>query len=292
MRRSFERGSRVCSKRTTSRSSPRSVTPTTFSLESDDLRPDVAVVDIRMPPTHTDEGLRAAREIRSRYPGDRRSRPVAAPRGRVRVATRRREAGRVGYLMKERVGRVEELIDALQRVAAGECVVDRAVVDELLARRRQVDPIDELTPREREVLALIAEGRSIKASAGPSGSARRRWRHTSRRLREARNQERHPKTIGACSPCSPTSGARTTRGEFRGGGKRTCMWLSWLGYGITTPLGPCSPGRVADEDHLRAGADEAVEQILGEPVVDLADRDRGAQEMVAPRVEILTSKPF
>ena len=62
--------------------------------------------------------------------------------------------------MKERVGRIEQLIDALQRVVAGECVVDRAVVDELLARRRQVDPIDELSPREREVLALIAEGRS------------------------------------------------------------------------------------------------------------------------------------
>ena len=62
--------------------------------------------------------------------------------------------------MKERVGRVEQLLDAVERVAAGECVVDRAIVDELLARRRQVDPLEELTPREREILALIAEGRS------------------------------------------------------------------------------------------------------------------------------------
>jgi DNA-binding NarL/FixJ family response regulator len=62
--------------------------------------------------------------------------------------------------MKERVGRVEQLLDALQRVAAGECVVDRAVVDDLLARRRRVDPIEELTSREREILALMAEGRS------------------------------------------------------------------------------------------------------------------------------------
>jgi DNA-binding NarL/FixJ family response regulator len=62
--------------------------------------------------------------------------------------------------MKERVGRVQQLIDALQRVAASECVVDRAVVDELLARRRQMDPIAELTPREREILALMADGRS------------------------------------------------------------------------------------------------------------------------------------
>ena len=62
--------------------------------------------------------------------------------------------------MKERVGRIEQLLDALQRVAAGECVVDRAVVDELLTRRRRTDPLDALTPREREILALMAEGRS------------------------------------------------------------------------------------------------------------------------------------
>jgi serine/threonine-protein kinase PknK len=64
--------------------------------------------------------------------------------------------------MKERVGRVQELLDAVQRVAAGECVIDRAVVDELLIRRRRVDPIADLTPREREILAVIAEGRSNK----------------------------------------------------------------------------------------------------------------------------------
>lgn len=125
-----------------------------------DLRPDVALVDIRMPPTHTDEGLRAAREIRSRYPGT-----------AVLVLSQHLESDyalqlveekpeRVGYLMKERVGRLEQLLDAVQRVAAGECVVDRAVVDELLARRRRVDPVEELTSREREIIALMAEGRS------------------------------------------------------------------------------------------------------------------------------------
>jgi DNA-binding NarL/FixJ family response regulator len=125
-----------------------------------DLRPDVALVDIRMPPTHTDEGLRAARVIRSRYPEtavlvlSQHLEPAYA----VRLVEEQPEG--VGYLMKERVGRVQQLLDALQRVAAGECVVDRAIVDELLARRRQVDPISELTPREREILALIAEGRS------------------------------------------------------------------------------------------------------------------------------------
>ena len=125
-----------------------------------DARPDVALVDIRMPPTHTDEGLRAAREIRSRYPEtavlvlSQHLEPAYA----LRLVEEKPEG--VGYLMKERVGRVQQLLDAVQRVAAGECVVDRAVVDELLARRRQVDPLAELTPREREILALMAEGRS------------------------------------------------------------------------------------------------------------------------------------
>jgi DNA-binding NarL/FixJ family response regulator len=125
-----------------------------------DRRPDVALVDIRMPPTHTDEGLRAAAEIRSRYPEtavlvlSQHLEPAYA----MRLIEERPES--VGYLLKERVGRVQELLDAVQRVAAGECVIDRAVVDELLARRRRVEPLDELTPREREVLALIAEGRS------------------------------------------------------------------------------------------------------------------------------------
>ena len=125
-----------------------------------EARPDVALVDIRMPPTHTNEGLRAAREIRSQYPET----AVLVlsqhlePEYALRLVEERPEG--VGYLLKERVGRVQQLLDALERVAAGECVVDRAVVDELLARRRRVDPISELTPREREILALMAEGRS------------------------------------------------------------------------------------------------------------------------------------
>jgi DNA-binding NarL/FixJ family response regulator len=125
-----------------------------------DLCPEIALVDIRMPPTHTDEGLRAAREIRSRYPGT----AVLVlsqhlePDYALQLVEEKPE--RVGYLMKERVGRIEQLLDAVQRVAAGECVVDRAVVDELLTRRRRTDPLDALTSREREILALMAEGRS------------------------------------------------------------------------------------------------------------------------------------
>jgi DNA-binding NarL/FixJ family response regulator len=125
-----------------------------------DRSPDVALVDIRMPPTHSDEGLRAAREIRSRYPGT--AVLVLSQHLELEYALQlvEEKPERVGYLMKERVGRVEQLLDAVERVAAGECVIDRAVVDELLARSRRVDPIEELTPREREILALMAEGRS------------------------------------------------------------------------------------------------------------------------------------
>jgi DNA-binding NarL/FixJ family response regulator len=125
-----------------------------------DRAPDVALVDIRMPPTHTDEGVRAAHEVRSSYPGtavvvlSQHLEPTYA----VRLLD---ESPRgVGYLLKERVGRVQQLVDAMERVVAGECVVDRAVVDGLLESKRLVDPLADLTSREREVLALIAEGRS------------------------------------------------------------------------------------------------------------------------------------
>jgi DNA-binding NarL/FixJ family response regulator len=123
-------------------------------------RPDVALVDIRMPPTHTDEGLRAAQQIRSRYAET----AVVVlsqylePAYALRLIEESPEG--VGYLLKERVGRVEQLVDAVQRVGAGECVIDRAVVDELLAKRRRADPAAALTQREREILALMAEGRS------------------------------------------------------------------------------------------------------------------------------------
>jgi DNA-binding NarL/FixJ family response regulator len=125
-----------------------------------DRGPEIALVDIRMPPTHTDEGLRAARQIRSQYPAT--AVLVLSQHLEPDYALQLVEAQpeRVGYLLKERVGRIEQLLDALQRVTAGECVVDRAVVDELLARRRHMDPLDVLTPREREILALMAEGRS------------------------------------------------------------------------------------------------------------------------------------
>jgi DNA-binding NarL/FixJ family response regulator len=122
--------------------------------------PDVALIDIRMPPTHTDEGLRAAVEIRSNHPGT--AALVLSQHLEPRYAQRliQENPAKVGYLLKERVGRPAQLLDALRRVAGGECVVDREIVDELMRRSRAPDPLDELTPREREILALIAEGRS------------------------------------------------------------------------------------------------------------------------------------
>jgi DNA-binding NarL/FixJ family response regulator len=123
-------------------------------------RPDVALVDIRMPPTHTDEGVRAARTIREHYPET----AVLVlsqhlePDYALQLVEEKPE--RLGYLLKERVGRIGQLLDALERLVAGECVVDRAVVEELLAHRRREDPLEELTTREREILALMAEGRS------------------------------------------------------------------------------------------------------------------------------------
>ncbi|MDT7684271.1 MAG: hypothetical protein QOG57_4581 [Pseudonocardiales bacterium] len=118
--------------------------------------PDVTVVDIRMPPTHTDEGLRAAVEIRRRAPGAKilvLSQYVEVTYAGDLFADR---AGGVGYLLKDRVVDVDELTDALRRVAAGGTVLDPQVVSELFAARR--DPLATLTPREREVLGLMAQG--------------------------------------------------------------------------------------------------------------------------------------
>jgi DNA-binding NarL/FixJ family response regulator len=123
-------------------------------------KPDVAIVDIRMPPTYTDEGIVAATRIREHYPDT--GVLVLSQHLEPRYAMRLLEhsPSRIGYLLKERVARVEELTKAILRIDAGECVVDRAVVEELIERRRIDDPLARLSPREREILALMAEGRS------------------------------------------------------------------------------------------------------------------------------------
>jgi DNA-binding NarL/FixJ family response regulator len=128
-------------------------------------KPDVAVVDIRMPPTNTDDGLRAALEIRAELPDT-----------GVLVLSQYVEegyaldlvgdsAGGVGYLLKDRVADVERFVDSVRRVADGGSALDPEVVSQLVGRARRDDPLGELTPREREVLELMAEGRSNNAIA-------------------------------------------------------------------------------------------------------------------------------
>ncbi|MET7419370.1 response regulator transcription factor [Dactylosporangium sp. NPDC005555] len=125
----------------------------------EEVKPDLAVVDIRMPPTHTNEGLAAAREIRARFPSV--AILVLSAFVEVEHAIELLASGeRIGYLLKTRITDVEEFLETLQRVQDGGTVVDPAVVQELVAAHRRRDPLDVLSPREREVLALMAEGRS------------------------------------------------------------------------------------------------------------------------------------
>jgi DNA-binding NarL/FixJ family response regulator len=128
-------------------------------------KPDVAIVDIRMPPTHTDEGLRAALMIRRELPNT----AVVVLSSYVEkdyaVELLGDSAEGVGYLLKERVADVERFIDAIRRVAAGGSALDPEVVSQMLGRGRAAGRLDELTRREREVLALMAEGRSNHAIA-------------------------------------------------------------------------------------------------------------------------------
>jgi DNA-binding NarL/FixJ family response regulator len=123
-------------------------------------RPDVAVVDIKMPPTHTDEGLVAAEEIRDAHPevGVLVLSHYVESRYAMRLLEEHPE--RSGYLLKERVSDVAVLVDALQRIAEGECVLDPTIVSRLIGRPREHSPLDELTARELEILSLMAEGHS------------------------------------------------------------------------------------------------------------------------------------
>jgi DNA-binding NarL/FixJ family response regulator len=139
----------------------------------DTLQPDVAIVDVRMPPSFTDEGLRAALVLRRQWP--RVAVLVLSQYVEERYATEllASDTKGVGYLLKDRVADVDEFLDALRRVTAGGTALDPEVVSQILVRRRP-DPLDRLTPREGEVLRLMAEGRSnggIAAALVISGSA-------------------------------------------------------------------------------------------------------------------------
>jgi DNA-binding NarL/FixJ family response regulator len=128
-------------------------------------RPDAAIVDIRMPPTHTDEGLVATQRIRSEHPeiGVLLLSQYVEPSYAMRLLEEHPE--RVGYLLKQRVFDTAILVDALRRIIEGESVIDPTIVSRLLGRQRREDPLEELTEREREVLGLVAEGLSNRAIA-------------------------------------------------------------------------------------------------------------------------------
>jgi DNA-binding NarL/FixJ family response regulator len=162
-------------------------------------KPDVAIVDVRMPPTHTDEGLRAAREIRAELPEV----SVLVLSQYVEVTYARElladSAEGLGYLLKDRVADVGALTDAVRRVGAGGSALDPEVVSQMLGRRRQEDPLEELTPREREVLGLIAEGHSNAAIARllvvTPGAVEKHTQHIFAKLGLAQDDDQHRRVM-------------------------------------------------------------------------------------------------
>ena len=162
-------------------------------------RPDIAVVDVRMPPTHTDEGLRAAVEARRTAPGT----AVLVLSQYVEVAYADElladGAGGVGYLLKDRVADVDTFLAALEDVVAGGTALDPQVVAQLFARRRADDPVRRLTPREREVLGLIAEGHSNTAIARilvvTPGAVEKHTQHIFAKLDLAPDEDQHRRVL-------------------------------------------------------------------------------------------------
>jgi DNA-binding NarL/FixJ family response regulator len=141
----------------------RAANPDELLLKVRSYAPDIAIVDIRMPPTQTDEGIRAAREIRERHPETGvlvLSQHVAHT---YAVELLSDDAEGLGYLVKDRIADVDEFIGAVRRVAGGGSALDPLVVAELVGRTRGDDPVQRLSPREREVMELMAEGRSNQA---------------------------------------------------------------------------------------------------------------------------------
>jgi DNA-binding NarL/FixJ family response regulator len=151
-----------------------------------ELRPELVIVDIRMPPTHTTEGLDAASSIREEFPD--KAIVVLTAHVQVERATELLAGGeRVGYLLKTRVTDVDDFVETLGRIVKGGAVVDPALVQELVTARRAEDPLDVLSPREREVLSLMAEGRSNAGIAHhlwiTEGTVEKHVRSILRRLR-------------------------------------------------------------------------------------------------------------
>ncbi|MET9272997.1 response regulator transcription factor [Kribbella sp. NPDC003557] len=163
-----------------------------------DLRPDLVVMDIRMPPTNTTEGLDAAREIRKEFPAT--GILVLSAHAEVEHAMELLATGEsIGYLLKSRVTDVEEFVDTLHRIVRGGSVMDPALVQELVTARRRNDPLAELSPREREVLALMAEGRSnagiAKALWVTEGTVEKHVRHILAKLSLPETENDHRRVL-------------------------------------------------------------------------------------------------
>ena len=169
-------------------------------------RPELAIIDIRMPPAHATEGLQAARVIRGELPGT--AIIVLSAHVEVDEAMELLAGGeRTGYLLKSRVTDVTEFIETVERITAGASVVDPSLVQELVRARRRRDPLDVLSPREREVLALMAEGASNAGIAAPDLRHRGHGRKARpQHLDQARPAgERHRAPAGAGGPAVPRS---------------------------------------------------------------------------------------
>jgi serine/threonine-protein kinase PknK len=161
-------------------------------------RPDLAVIDIRMPPTQTWEGLDAARSIRSEFPEI--GILLLSAHVEIETAIDLLEGGRgIGYLLKSRVLTVADVVDTLTRISDGGSVVDPALVQELVTQRHRNDPLEELTPREREVLALMAEGHSNNGIAGrlfvTEGAVEKHVRSILAKLRLPATQDAHRRVL-------------------------------------------------------------------------------------------------
>jgi DNA-binding NarL/FixJ family response regulator len=163
-----------------------------------DQLPDLAVIDIRMPPTQSWEGLDAARSIRSEFPQI--GILLLSAHVEIETAIDLLEGGRrIGYLLKSRVLKVADVVDTLTRISDGGSVVDPALVQELVTQRHRNDPLEELTPREREVLALMAEGHSNNGIAGrlfvTEGAVEKHVRSILAKLRLPATQDAHRRVL-------------------------------------------------------------------------------------------------
>jgi DNA-binding NarL/FixJ family response regulator len=164
--------------------------------------PELAIVDIRMPPTHSTEGLVAAQTIRDEFPET--GILVLSAHVEIEEATELLATGdRIGYLLKGRVLLVDEFVDSLKRIAAGGSVVDPGLVQTLVKARRSDDPLEDLTAREREVLALMAEGRSNAGIAGQlwlaEGTVEKHVRHILAKLRLPETRDDHRRVLAVVS---------------------------------------------------------------------------------------------